>query len=86
MHDRKLGRFSYEVINVGNIRKAFRCFSESIQTLSKRFLDVSRFLYSRGCQVCSMDVTIAKEDILIFVLVSFPRREAMVFAQNSRVR
>ena len=81
MHDRKLGRFSYEVINVGNIRKAFRCFSESIQTLSKRFLDVSR-----GCQVCSMDVTIAKEDILIFVLVSFPRREAMVFAQNSRVR
>ena len=33
-----------------------------------------------------MDVTIAKEDILIFVLVSFPRREAMVFAQNSRVR
>ena len=64
--------------------------SESIQTLSKmtlqRFLDVSRFLYSRGCQVCSMDVTIAKEAILIVVLVSFPRREAKVFAQISQVR
>ena len=33
-----------------------------------------------------MDVTIAKEDILIVVLVSFPRREAKVFAQISQVR
>ena len=47
---------------VGNIRKAFGSFSESIQTLSKMtfiqckdFFDVSRFLYSGALQVCLLD-------------------------------
>ena len=35
MHGRKLARFSHAVIDVGNIRKAFVWFSESIRTLSK---------------------------------------------------
>ena len=53
-----------------------------IEKISRRL----QIFVLQGCQVCSMDVTIAKEDILIFVLVSFPRREAKVFAQNSQVR
>ena len=35
MHGRKLARFSYAIIDVGNIRKAFVWFSESIRTLSE---------------------------------------------------
>ena len=35
MHGRKLARFSHAIIDVGNIRKAFVWFSESIRTLSE---------------------------------------------------
>ena len=35
MHGRNLARFSHAVIDVGNIRRAFVWFSESIRTLSK---------------------------------------------------
>ena len=35
MHARKLARFSHAIIDVGNIRKAFVWFSESIRTLSE---------------------------------------------------
>ena len=53
----KIFFINFIIFGVGNIRKAFRSFSESIQTLSKMtflffFLDVSRFLYSGGWQVC----------------------------------
>ena len=48
---RKLAWFSLAVIDVGNIRKAFGWFSESIQTVLKisRHLQI---LYSGGWQVC----------------------------------
>ena len=51
----KIFFINFIIFNVGNIRKAFRWFSESIQTLSKItfffFLDVSRFLYFGSWQV-----------------------------------